>query len=355
MTIPKEFAQRFAEFPTALQKLVEAELAAGNEIVEICSGFPAPPVGACLKLAKLVTTRARAPEKGLDFYERNMPSYSGEFTDEKRFFFVLEPPKPPEPEPDMNAIRAALEAKQRAADAALYEPQRKPKRGRPRKAREHVASVVTKPAGPAAPRREPVTALERFEASMVIDYEKWHEGIGYDIDIIKQATAEELVEIEDLLVRRGISDWRDVEALAAVNSPRAKVLLRKALQSSKAEVSTAVARHAPDLVSDTERTEMLVNALQGARAYEGLSQTLLQVEEFHPPEVVNALLRGVLERDGETAVHYAAMLMFIHGKAESSFDWELRPFFLQFNTDDRAEREKYYRELCEKIGVEPAA
>lgn len=353
MAVPNQLAQRFAEFPAKLQELVEAELAAGNEIVEICNGFPAPPVGACLKLAKLVTTQPRQSGSGLDFYERNTSSYSGEFTDEKRFFFVLEPPKPPEPEPDMNAIRAAMEARQRAADAAFYEAQKKPKRGRPRKPREHVRSVAPKPAGPPAPPHEPVTTLERFEASMVIDYDKWHDGIGYDIDIINQAAPEELVEIENLLVNRGVSDWRDVEALAALNSPRAKVLLRKALQSHKTEIRTAVIRHAPDLLSNAERTELLVNALQRARSFEGLDQTLQQVEAFHPPEVIHALLRGVLERDGETAVHYAAMLMFLHGKAESSFDWEQRPFFLQFNTDHRAEREKNYRELCAKIGVEP--
>ena len=76
----------------------------------------------------------------------------------------------------------------------------------------------------------------------------------------------------------------------------------------------------------------------------------MEVEEFHPPAVIDALLRGVLKRDGETAVHYAAMLMFIYGKATSSFDWEHRPFFLQFNTDDRHERQTAYRELCARIG-----
>jgi hypothetical protein len=47
--------------------------------------------------------------------------------------------------------------------------------------------------------------------------------------------------------------------------------------------------------------------------------------------------------------------MFLHGKAESSFDWNHRPLFLRFNTEIRAEREIAFRELCEKIGVEPEA
>lgn len=96
---------------------------------------------------------------------------------------------------------------------------------------------------------------------------------------------------------------------------------------------------------------MLVPALENAEAFGGLSPTLMQVEEFHPPEVVEALLRGVQNRDGETAVHFAAMLMFIHGKAKSCFDWEQRPFFLRFNTEDAGERNAAYGELCAKIGV----
>ena len=125
MNVPKEFVERFAAFPLKLRNLVLAEIAAGNSIVEIGSGFPAPPAGACLKLTKLVSTRPRKKAKGLDFYERNKPDYSGEFTDGKRFYFVLEPALPTPAPPDMDAIRAAMEAGQRAADAELYRKQAK--------------------------------------------------------------------------------------------------------------------------------------------------------------------------------------------------------------------------------------
>ena len=84
----------------------------------------------------------------------------------------------------------------------------------------------------------------------------------------------------------------------------------------------------------------------------GLSEALDEVEEVHPPSVVEALLRGALERDGEVAVHFAAMLMFLHGKAGEPVDWAQRPFFLRFHTTDRAEREAVFRELCETIGVD---
>jgi hypothetical protein len=111
MNLTPEHQKELAQFPAALKALVEAELAAGNTIVEIGGGHPAPPVGACVKLANKVSTRARDSGDGLDFYERNSSSYSGEFTDAKRFFFVLEPPNPPPPYPDMDAIRKSLEPK----------------------------------------------------------------------------------------------------------------------------------------------------------------------------------------------------------------------------------------------------
>src|SRR3954468_3034164 len=101
---------RLAEFPAVLRKLLKAELAAGNSITEIASCFPAPPAGAYAKLAKRITTRPRAKTAQLDFYDRNSSLYSGEWTDAKRFYFVIEPALPPPPEPDMDAIRNARNA-----------------------------------------------------------------------------------------------------------------------------------------------------------------------------------------------------------------------------------------------------
>jgi hypothetical protein len=351
MKISPEHQKDINAMPPVLRAMLEAELAAGNTILEVGHSFPAPPAGAYFKLTKPVSTRDRKSDATIGFYDRNMPSYSGEFTDAKRFYFILEPPHPPQPEPDMNAIRAEREARQRAADAKLYEEQRTRKPGR-RKEKPVVHQTSPLPPKPALPRREP-TLVDRFRDSMVMDYERWHDGIGYDLSLIKKATPEELVEIEEILIRGGANDWRDVEALAALNSPRAKVLLRKTLKGGKTRQATAVTEYAPDLVSEEERIATLVAALEVAKTYEGLTQTLLQVETFHPPQVIDALFCGALHRDGETAVHLAGMLMFVHGKAKSAFDWNQRPLFLRFNTQDQREREAAFVELCEKVGVKP--
>lgn len=347
MKIPQEFLVDADAMPKKLRALLDAELAAGNEITEVFHSFPAPPAGACFRLARAVSTRPRESSGGIDFYDRNSSLYSGEFTDAKRFYFIIEPPNPPPPEPDMDAIRAAHAPKP-------WVPT-KPKR-RNSKASSKYPDLRPEPLPPMVQELPTGNdAVSRFRRSMAGSYDQWHDGVGYDLEVLKTATPAELVEIENLLMSRGIRGWRDVEALAALDTPRARVLLQQASNSSNPEISTAVISHAPHLLSDNERTRSLVKALRNSKIYEGLTQALLEVEAFHPPAVMDELLRGVRRRDGETAVHLAAMLMYLHGKADSSFDWSLRPFFLKFNTEDRAERQALYTELCTRIGVKPKA
>ncbi len=111
MTIPDPYRQQLAEFPAPLRALVEAEIQAGNSIAAIEHGFPAAPCGASVKLSKAVQDERRRSTDDVQFYARNNSSYAGEFTTEQRHFFVLEPPLPPEPYPDMDAIRRSLEPK----------------------------------------------------------------------------------------------------------------------------------------------------------------------------------------------------------------------------------------------------
>src|SRR5262249_1785077 len=157
----------FDAFPTRLKQLLEEELDAGNEVAEFGHGFPAPPAGAYIKLTKPLLSRPRESGGGIDFYDRNMPGYSGEITDSKRFFFLLQPPHPPEPETDMDAIRDAIRAKQAAA---TEEKLRKPQR------RRRASKVITdlQSQGPSIPYPSgPQSALTRFIQSMEMNYEKW--------------------------------------------------------------------------------------------------------------------------------------------------------------------------------------
>jgi len=128
-----------------LRALVEAEIRAGNSIAGIEHGFPAAPCGASVKLTKAVQNERRRSTDEVEFYARNNSSYAGEFTTEQRHFFVLEPPLPPEPYPDMDAIRRSLEPK----PAALTQLAERETRTGPEHVQammhDHVAAANTRP------------------------------------------------------------------------------------------------------------------------------------------------------------------------------------------------------------------
>ncbi len=349
MNLSTTETQAIAKFPPALQELVREEIVAGNRIVSISSCFPAPPAGECIKLERTVTTRPRKTEGSLVFRERIHPEYSGEFTDSQRFYFVLEPPLPPPPEPDMNALRAEREARQRAADAKLIA--NADREARQRRARSHTLRIPRHDPDPLLSPSEVSPLVKRFLKSMEMNYDKWHDGDGYDLKALQSATPKEREQIENLLISRNIKDWRDVEALAALNSPRAQQVLRRAFTAADDRLKIALLSHAPKLFKESQHTKAIVSAIENTEVYGGLTQALLLTESWHPKPIIEALLRGVLMRDGATAGIFAAQLLYLHGKAKSSYDMEQRPFFLKFQDSDRV---TLFRELCDRIGIPTA-
>lgn len=198
-----------------------------------------------------------------------------------------------------------------------------------------------------------LTPLQRFEASMNLDFEKWHDGIGYDIEAIRIASQAERDAIEQILINHSPRDWRDIEALAEINTKCARETIKEAIKDPNPVVRVAVTRFAPDLVTDNERSQSIIDALQNTEIFSGLSQVLDEVERYHPEEVKEVLIKGLLNRKGDVAVLFAAMLFYLFGEAEKPFDMKQRPFFLRFNTEDRKERVEVFRELCQKLKINP--
>lgn len=316
MQIPRHLQADAALLPTVLRDLLAAELAAGNEVAEVFYGFPVAPVGVGIRFVRPLSVPVPANTAGIT--PCRFPNWDGSsgYSDAPGHSFLLGPPVVPPDPPPMDEIRATAD----------------------------------RPCNPSV-SASPDSPLARFERSLSIDYEKWHDGIGYDLDAIRGASSEERAAIEARLLRSGVRDWRDVEALALLDTPAAHKALDRVKGSQRHELALAVARYAPHRLTEDERTKMLVAALQRARLYDGLTHALDLAEGHHPPAVIDALWRGALEREGEVAVHYAALLMFLHGKADTSFDWAQRPFFLTFHTEHRGEREAAFQELCRMVGV----
>ena len=197
------------------------------------------------------------------------------------------------------------------------------------------------------------TPLQRFKKSMKIGFEEWHDGIGYDIAAIKIASQAELDAIEQILINHSPRDWRDIEALAELNTDCAHKTIKEAIKDSNPVVRIAVARFAPDLITEKERSKSLIDALEKTEIFDGLSQVLLEVEKYHPKEIKEALINGVLNRKGDVAVHFVAMLFYLCGESKEPFDWKQRPFFLRFKTEDRKKRVELFKEVCQKLKINP--
>ncbi|MCX6614383.1 MAG: hypothetical protein NTW74_26530 [Acidobacteria bacterium] len=174
------------------------------------------------------------------------------------------------------------------------------------------------------------SALDRFKESMAIDYAKWREGEGYDLEVLKEMAQVELQEVESLLIERlrRDGDWRDVEALVALDTETA----RAAVLAARKHQITRVRNYAVRLGPVTEAD--VVRAIESAKSMDGLDASLRMAENCNTAVVRRALLDMARSGDSTVRVHMVAMLYFLMGKAESAFDWQLRPYFLEFGVED---------------------
>jgi hypothetical protein len=202
---------------------------------------------------------------------------------------------------------------------------------------------------------EESSAYDRFMQSMQIGHDQWHDGTGYDLEALQELEGEELARVEALLIRRKDEDWRDAEALAALNSPKAAEALKSSISSPNVQVKLRAAEQYAEEGDMTTMEEALIQSLRTSKLYEGLTQALDLAEEHPTERVKQTLFWCALHGNDDVRVHAAALLFYLYGIAESNFDWEFRPFFLRFGTEDMEERRAAFLELCQRVNVDPAS
>ena len=192
-------------------------------------------------------------------------------------------------------------------------------------------------------------------ASTDIDYYKWHDGEGYDLDALRALEGEERDTAEAWLLVRSHADWSDLEGLVALGTAQARAAVVEQLRNGVLVQRLSAARLLPrDPAIEADRAAAIVAGLQEATVMNGLSYALdLADEHRDAPEVMDALFRAALRDDREVAMHAAALLAKLHGNAKEDFDWDRRPFYLRFADDDPSVREAAFRELCAECGVDP--
>jgi hypothetical protein len=190
-------------------------------------------------------------------------------------------------------------------------------------------------------------------ASTNIDYERWHDGVPYDLDALRELTGAERDAAEAWLLARADRDWRDLEGLLALGSARARAAVVGQLRGGTLEMRLSAARLlGPDPTLAVDREAAIIAGLGEAAFGSGLKDALDLAVAEPTPAVIDALFRAALRK--ESAVHAGAALAYLHGHAKEPFDMARRPFFLQLVDADPAVRRGAFEALCRECGVDPA-
>jgi len=99
----------------------------------------------------------------------------------------------------------------------------------------------------------PSEAYQLFMDSMVMDFDKWHDGTGYDLQALEKLGVEERASIEKLLIGnlKQVGDWRDVNALVALGSDSA----HKAVNKARFHNNTKVRDYALKIILTTHNSK----------------------------------------------------------------------------------------------------
>jgi hypothetical protein len=195
-------------------------------------------------------------------------------------------------------------------------------------------------------------ALEKFIKSMKIGYMEWHDGIGYDLSALNELRGEELKQVETLLISRKDQDWRDVEALAALNTPPAIEALKECLLSKNIDVKLFAVRYLKEMNVVDRVEEVVVNTLPSTKIGRGLTFALALAKKYPTELIKEKLLWCCINGNDDIRIHCAAMSLFLYGKASSEFDREQKIVF-KFGNKDKAKRIEAFSELCQIIGISP--
>jgi len=189
---------------------------------------------------------------------------------------------------------------------------------------------------------------------MEMNYEKWHDGVGYDLAALRDVTDTERDTLVRVLGERLLSspDWRDVEALGAIGTHDALEALRGAMECVDAKTRMYLEEQLMEMGEPSNLEDAIINALRRTTMGTGFSQALDRAEWNPSPRIQETLVDLALNGDDKQRIHCAALALYLGGKSDAAFDWNHRPFFLRFSDADRNVQVEAYRELCRRLGVE---
>ena len=101
---------------------------------------------------------------------------------------------------------------------------------------------------------------DRFVRGAAVHIGNWRDH-EHDLEAIRLAGEDDRRRIEQFLLARGIGSFSDAQALALLDTPRAREALLDAFRSGPTEVRAAVAHLAADLIDEQQRIDELVQRI----------------------------------------------------------------------------------------------
>jgi hypothetical protein len=203
-------------------------------------------------------------------------------------------------------------------------------------------------------------AYARFVDSLPMNFDRWHDGIGIDLDAVGELSDLE-VQAAYTLLRGRPQTPREIEALArlATRGPPALPDLSAELERTAADAYQSAddrlaalsalndLGHAPDF------DRRLAAQIRRLRKVEGGLTRALLLAESHPSETVKQALLWATWNQTECAPHCAALICYLTGVTGEPFDFARRDLFLRFDVQTSYfDRKAAFDELCGLVGME---
>ena len=178
-------------------------------------------------------------------------------------------------------------------------------------------------------------AFSRFMSSLELDFDRWHDGEGFDLEALANIDQSERGDVVWELARREAT-WREIEALEQIDIPPAFMAIKRALRDSES-IDTRLA--AAEALHRLEKLDEPIDAILAREignltsTEDGSTRALLMAEE-HPTDLVKQALLAAANARTESAMHCAGVLCYLVGVGKEPFDWDLRPLFLRLSADE---------------------
>lgn len=198
-------------------------------------------------------------------------------------------------------------------------------------------------------------AVKKFQDSMIMDFDMWHDGTGYDLSAIDDMTADERKDVARLLKARD-QTWRELEALAALDMEEVDDVIHETAKTSEStnnRMTAAAALHERGKIKDAAYEEMLCNEIRKLSGTEDGSVRVLLEAQGMPSEKVKQALLWSSWNSTDDSMSCAALLLYLCGKAEDQLAWSHREWLFDIKPNNSYfTRKKAFDKLCELCGME---